>query len=199
MISSPATGRAVHRLSRSTLLMAVVLLVAACSDPYGPRTWNPEPTTLTLYSASRPEYTGLVSAMDLAPEPVFAVSIEAPGATGSWDFVLAEQGNALTLVPAGTFTGVPSRARIAVLEGVSMDDVVQAPRDTAAYTAAPVPLRTDVVYVLRSRRASCGLTTGHRYARPETDPGRSGYRSHPAWREGSGGVRGGRGSPAVAR
>jgi hypothetical protein len=47
-----------------------------------------------------------VSAVDLTPEPVFAVSIEAPGATGSWDFVLADQAGALVLVPAGTFTGI---------------------------------------------------------------------------------------------
>lgn len=165
MMSFPGTGRAVHRLSRSTLVLAAIAVLTACNDPYGPRTWNPEPTTLTLYSASRGEYTGLVSAVDLTPEPVFGVSIEAPGATGSWDFVLAEQAGALVFVPAGTFAGVQSRARIATLEGVDIDDVRQAPRDTAEYTASAVQLRTDVVYVLRSRRGSCGLTTGHRYAK----------------------------------
>jgi hypothetical protein len=165
MMSFPGTGRAVHRLSRSTLVVASVAALAACSDPYGPRTWNSEPTTLTLYSASRAEYTGLASAVDLTPEPVFGVSIEAPGATGGWDFVLADQAGALVFVPAGTFAGIQSRARIATLEGVDIEDVRQAPRDTADYTASAVPLRTDVVYVLRSRRGSCGLTTGHRYAK----------------------------------
>lgn len=160
----PVTGRTLQKLLR---LIPLVVLVAACSDPFGPRTWNPTPTMLTLYSAARAEYTGLVSAVDLSPEPVFAVSIEAPGATGNWDFALTEQNGALTLVPAGAFIEITSRARIAVIEDMDMDAVVQAPRDTLLYTAGPVLLRSDVVYVIRSRRSTCGLTTGHRYAKME--------------------------------
>jgi hypothetical protein len=57
--------------------------------------------------------------------------------------------------------------------------VTEAPRDTAAYSQSPVQLRTDVVYVLRSRRAPCGFTSGHRYAKMqpiELDHARGIYR-----------------------
>lgn len=162
----PVTGRSVQKLLR---LIPLVALVAACSDPFSERTWDPSPMTLTLYSASRIEYLSLGSAVDLSPNPVFVRSVEAPGATGSWDFVLTEQAGALTLVPAGTFTGLPSRARIGLIEDAEFDDIVRAPRDTLLYTADPVPLRTGVAYVVRSRRGPCGLGTGHRYAKMRAD------------------------------
>lgn len=162
----PVTGRSVQKLLR---LIPLVALVAACSDPFSERTWDPSPMPLTLYSAARVEYVGLGSAVDLSPNPVFAISVEMPGATGSWDFVLTEQNGALILVPAGTFTGLPSRARIGVIDDAEFDEIVRAPRDTLLYTADPVPLRTDVVYVVRSRRGPCGLTTGHRYAKFRAD------------------------------
>jgi hypothetical protein len=158
------SGRAVHRLLR---LIPLLALVAACDDPYGPRFWSGVPETLTLYSVTRVEYTGMVSAVDLAVDPVGAVPIEAPGATGNWDFMLADRqdGPGLVMVPAVEIAGFTSRARIAVLRGVNFLDVVEAPRDTAAYSAAPVPLEEGVVYVVRSRRATCGFTSGHRYAK----------------------------------
>jgi hypothetical protein len=54
---------------------------------------------------------------------------------------------------------------MAVLEGRDFLELREAPRDTALYTAGPVPLRTGVVYVVRSRRAQCGFSTGQRYAK----------------------------------
>lgn len=152
-------------MQKQLRMIPLVVLLTACSDPFGMRVWDPTPTTLTLYSVSRAEYIGFASAVDLIPEPVFAVAIEEPGATGSWDFVVSENNGTLNLVPAGSFTGIASRARITVIEGVDFLDVVQAPRDTLLYTAEPVPLRTGVVYVVRSRRGACGLTTGHRFAK----------------------------------
>jgi hypothetical protein len=166
MNHNPLQGRSVQKL---LLLIPLVALVAACSDPFGNRPWDPSPVTLALYSAARTEYVGLSSAVDLTPQTVFAVSVDAPGATGSWDFALTEVNGVLHLVPAGTFTGLASRARISVVEGIPIEDVVRAPRDTLLYTADPVPLRTDVVYVVRSRRSSCGLTTGHRYAKMQAE------------------------------
>jgi hypothetical protein len=158
----PQSGRSVHRYFR---LLPLVALLAACGDNLGPSFWDATPVTVTLYSASRADYLGFASAVDLASPTVATVSIEAPGATYNWDFVLAHDQGGLALVPAGAMAGIQSRARIAVLEGVDFIDVTEAPRDTALYSAAPVPLRTGVVYVVRSRRAPCGYTNAHRYAR----------------------------------
>jgi hypothetical protein len=158
-----SAGRAVQKLRLFIPLLA--LAVAACDDPFGPQVWNAAPHTVTVYSASRAEYTGLVSAFDLTSEPVLPMSIEAPGATGNWDFVLVDQQNGLALLPGGALEGLVSRARIGVIEGRDFLAVTEAPRDTAAYSVGPVELRTGVVYVMRSRRSSCGFTTGFRYAK----------------------------------
>jgi hypothetical protein len=161
------------------MIPLAAVMLTACSDPWGPQPWSANPIDITLYSASRPEYVGLVSALDLASEPVMAVSIEAPGATGQWDMVLVEQNGVLSLAPAGWFEGLTSRAAIATVQDRAFIDVTEAPRDTAAYSQAPVQLRTDVIYVLRSRRGQCGFTTGHRYAKMqpiELDQARGIYR-----------------------
>jgi hypothetical protein len=163
MTISRMTGRTLRSLR--ILPLAAVFMLAACDDPFGPQLWNANPRELTLYSASRVEYTGMVSALDLASDPVAAIAIEAPGATGNWDVVLVDQGGTLALAPAGYFSGVSARSAIATIQNRAFIDVTEAPRDTAAYSQAPVPLRTDVVYVIRSRRAACGFTAGYRYAK----------------------------------
>jgi hypothetical protein len=156
-------GRAVHRLLR---IIPLVVLVAACDDPYGPRFWNAVPVEVPVYSVSRLEYTGLPSAIDLVMDPVRSLPIEIPGATGNWDFLLADRqgGEGLVLVPAAELDN-QSRSRIAVLRNVDFLDVREAPRDTALYSAGAVPLEEGVVYVFRSRRSPCGFTTGFRYAK----------------------------------
>jgi hypothetical protein len=147
------------------VLPLLLLALAACDDPFGPQYWNPAPQSVTMFSASRAEYVGLVSAVDLASDPVRAMSIEAPGATGNWDFVLVDGPGGLQLMSAEGFDGLTSRARIAVIENAAFLDIREAPRDTARYTVGPVPLRTGVVYVIRSRRSVCGFTSGVRYAK----------------------------------
>jgi hypothetical protein len=155
-------GRAVHRLLR---IIPLVALFAACQDPYGPRFWSAAPVEVGLYSVSRLEYTGLPSALDVVSDPVRGVAIEVAGATGNWDLVLADgQASGLVLLPAAEIDN-QSRARIAVLRNVDFLDVREAPRDTALYSAGPVPLETGVIYVVRSRRGPCGFTTGYRYAK----------------------------------
>jgi hypothetical protein len=158
-------GRSVHRLLR-LLTVAAVFVLAACDDPFGPQPWNPNPVEITLYSASRPAYIGLVSALDLVAEPVSAVPIEAPGATGQWDVVLVDlPGGGLALAPADALGGAPQRVGIAVIENRSFIEITEAPRESEAYSEEPVALRAGVVYVIRSRRGQCGFMTGHRYAK----------------------------------
>lgn len=157
-------GGLVHRLRR--LVPLVVLMVAACDDPYGPARWNATPDTLLLYSASRAEYLGRASALDITQLPVAALPLEAPGVTGNWDIALTDADGGLALVPASAFAGLESRSRISVDSASLLEDVTQAPRDSAFYTVQPVPVRAGDVYIVRSRRASCGgISTGYRYGK----------------------------------
>jgi hypothetical protein len=152
------------RLKR--FLPILVLVLAACDDPFGPGAWVAAQDTLTMYSASRAEYVGMGSALDAATEPVTVLPIEVPGATGNWDIALIEDASGLLLAPAGTFTGLgDNRSRIAVLEGQDFATLEEAPSDTTRYSSVPVRVRTGVVYVLRTRKAQCGLTSGYRYAK----------------------------------
>ena len=155
---------AVPKLKRLIPLVFVVL--AACDDPFGPNTWFAVQDTLTMYSASRAQYVGLGSALDAVSDPVAVLPIEIPGATGNWDFALVDNNNTLSLAPAGSFTGLEAnRSRIAVMEGRDFETLEEAPSDTTEYSAGPVGLRAGEVYVLRTRKAPCGLTTGYRYAK----------------------------------
>lgn len=159
------TGRIVRRLTR--LIPLAVLIVAACDDPFGPALWDATPDTLTLFSASRPEYIGRVSAVDIANIPVVvALPIEAPGLTGNWDFALTDADGGLSLVPASAFAGLESRARIGELQDTTLEAVTEAPRDTTAFGVEGLPLVAGNVYIVRSRRALCGTgSSGFRYAK----------------------------------
>ncbi|MBR9990735.1 MAG: hypothetical protein KFH98_13325 [Gemmatimonadetes bacterium] len=157
-------GGLVNRLKR--LIPLTVLIVAACDDPFGPAMWNATPDTVLVYSASRAEYIGRASALDITSVPVAVLPLEAPGVTGNWDIALTDGAGGLALVPASAFPGLESRSRIGVVSGALLADVTQAPRDTASYTVEPVPVRLGDVYIIRSRRASCGgASSGYRYGK----------------------------------
>jgi len=147
-------------------LPLVLLLSVACDDGLEPSPWNATPDTLVLYSASRAEYVNLGSGLDITSDPVTTIPLEAPGVTGNWDFALLDVNGGLALVPAVTLAPVTgSRSRLLELQGAVLADVEEAPSDSTRYTAQPVQLRTGSVYVLRSRRSSCGYTNGSRYAK----------------------------------
>lgn len=140
---------------RGTALLTLAALagVTACDDGFGPFNWDSTPDTIAVYSLARQELLGLPSAIDLASGIVQAVRVEVPGASGAWDVALTEEGGQFVLLPAGAISGIGLRPGIAVIEGQAFEDVVRAPRDTAAYSRTePVPVRTDVVYVIRSGR-----------------------------------------------
>ena len=154
----------VHRLKR--LLPLMILIVAACDDPYGPALWDATPDTLLVYSASRAEYLGLGSAVDIASQGgAIVFPLEAPGVTGNWDFTLTDVDGGLALTPSSAFEGLESRARIGVLANRDLDDVTEAPRDTTAFSVEPALVRPGDVYIVRSRRASCGGVSGYFYGK----------------------------------
>lgn len=145
-------------------ILVIVAALVACDDPFGPRFWSDEPETVLLYSSSRPELVGRPSAFDFVE--LQGLPIEIPGLTGNWDIALADEDGGLALVPAGAFEGITSRAAIAVVPNATLEDVTVAPRDTAEFRGSTVVVDPTSVYVIRTRRASCGFgTTGFRYAK----------------------------------
>jgi hypothetical protein len=159
------------RVSRFLLLSGllggasvVALLPAGCNSNTGVAVWSDIPDTVTLYSASRAQYTGKPSGMDFtAPAPVV---VESATEAQSFDVVVAEQNGAFVLVPSGYVLGQANRAGIATTAFTELSALRQAPTDTAAYTQfAPVPVQLGIVYVVRSRRTSCLLTSGSYYAK----------------------------------
>lgn len=160
------TDKAVHKIKR--LLPVLALGLGACDSAIGPGFWVAEPDTLLIYSASVPEYLGFRSAVDLAADPVRALPIEASGLIGNWDIALTHENGELALVPASAFEGLESRAAIAPMPGADFEDLARAPSDTSAYSSQAVILEPNEVYVVRSRRANCGYTTGYRYAKVKT-------------------------------
>ncbi|MDX1494842.1 MAG: hypothetical protein R3253_12315 [Longimicrobiales bacterium] len=141
------------RASRTSALLAVsaALLVgtAACGDDPFAFDWNDRPDTVLLYSMARPELN-LVSAYNFLRNT--PVQVENPSATGSWDLAVDTRDGQIVFLPPGALN-VDGAARVAVLEGLSLDDVRQAPSDTLLYVSKqPVPVRMGDVYIVRTNR-----------------------------------------------
>lgn len=145
------------------LLLAAPLLLGACEDPFAAQPWDATPDTLTLYSASRAEYTGLRSALDLWN--IATVPIEVQGATGQWDFLLTEEGGQLVLISANVVPNLESRAAIATTDATTLEELTRASGESEDYVRTAVPLRLGAIYVARSRRLSCGFVSGSRYGK----------------------------------
>ncbi len=134
---------------RGVTLTALLVLAAsaACGDDPFSIPWEQQPDTVLLYSLARPE---------LNLEAGFSffdrrrVRIESAGATGQWDVALDTREGQLVLLPPGAL-GIVSRARVAIIEAATFDEVKEAPSDTTAYVAAePVPVRLGNVYVVQT-------------------------------------------------
>jgi len=139
------------RGTTAVLALAALVGVAGCDDEIGPWPWDSTPVTVSVYSLAREELHGLPAAVDF--REVQAIRVDLPGASGTWDVALSEVDGEVVLLPAGAISGIGLRPGIAVIEDQPFEDVVRAPRDTAAYAwTEPVPVRTDVVYVVRADR-----------------------------------------------
>jgi len=132
-------------------MLAALAGVAGCDDDFGPFPWDSTPTVVSVYSLAREDLHGLPAAIDFLS--VSAIRVDLPGASGTWDVALSEIDGEFVLLPAGVISGIGMRPGIAVIEDQAFEDVLRAPRDTTAYTRTePVPVRTDVVYVIRTGR-----------------------------------------------
>ena len=133
------------------IAVALLMGTVGCSDDPFAFDWNDAPDTVQLFSLARPELN-LASAFAFFQRA--SIRVEAASATGTWDAAVDTRGTNLVLLPPGAL-GVTSRARIAALDGVSLDEVTRAPEDTLVYTADdPVPVRFGTVYVVRTDRAT---------------------------------------------
>jgi hypothetical protein len=137
--------------------------LAACETGLEPEPWNDTPVDVSLFSASLAGEIGRPSAYDVISNAT--VKLETPGSTGTFDIVLATEGNQLVLIPAGALQGQNSRAGIATITGQTFESLLKAPSDTAAYASTPVPIQAGGVYVVRTRRFSCSFTTAVNYAK----------------------------------
>jgi len=155
-------------------MLAAFAGVTGCDDDFGPFPWDATPDTLAVYSLAREELHGLPAAIDFVSVQV--VRVDQPGASGLWDVALSELDGEFVLLPAGAVSGIGLRPGIAVIEDQAFEDVVRAPRDTAAYTRTePVPVRTDVVYVIRTGRrtgSSCSYFAKAEVVTADADAGR---------------------------
>lgn len=155
------------RAARALLPLSLLLPLAACDDPFGPRSWDATPDTAQLWSASRAELIGQPAAFDFTSLPARTVLIETTGATQRWDVVLIDEGGQLALAPASYFLGPTSRSAIAPRGTQDLAEVTRAPNDSASYLRRPVPLRLGELYIVRSRVEVCpdGFSSGARYAK----------------------------------
>ncbi|MDH5588862.1 MAG: hypothetical protein OEZ65_03480 [Gemmatimonadota bacterium] len=140
--------------TRRTALVATLAILAmgalsACGDdPFAVR-WSADPDTVLLYSLGRPELN-LVAGYDFFNRR--AVRVESPDATGSWDVAVDTRDGRIVLVTPQVL-GVDSKAGIATMEGLTFDEVTEAPADTTAYvTDVAVPMTEGAVYVVRTNR-----------------------------------------------
>jgi hypothetical protein len=145
-------------------LILLPFLTAACDDEFN-QEWVAIPDTVLLFSLSRPNLIGQPSAFDFINGVPKAV--ETPGASGTWDVALTEESAGLSLVPAGAFGGLISRAGIATITGTTLETLREAPADTARYSSAAVLIETGKVYVVRSRRENCGFSSGSKFSKLE--------------------------------
>jgi hypothetical protein len=133
------------------ILAGVALVLSACGDdPFVVR-WEELPLEAVLYSLDR-------DAADIPRASAFhmlerrGVIVEDPQAQGRWDFAVERQGDGMVLLPPRAL-GVISRAGIAAIPQVRFEDVIEAPRDTLAYSMeAPVPVQMGTIYVIRTHQ-----------------------------------------------
>lgn len=152
------------RISRFLLPILTLVVAAGCNDTTGLNDWNATPDTVTLYSASRPQLSGLQSGYDItAPRPVIVESVS----TGqAFDFLVTDVNGAFSLIPSGALTAQNNKAGLARVSATTLESIRSAPSDTSQFQQkAPVAVNPGDFLVVRSRRVSCLISSGSYYAK----------------------------------
>jgi len=128
-------------------LVALSVGLAACGDDPFDFPWASNPETVLLYSLARPELN-LEAAYNFHNR--VKVTVEAARASGTWDIAVDTRDGQLVFLPPGAL-GISSKASLTALPGLSFDDVLDAPEDTAVYSKfAAVPVELETVYVVKT-------------------------------------------------
>ena len=126
--------------------------------------WTSVEDTVLLYSLARPEYLDRPSAFDFRGRQRVVVDRPDLGNPQNFDAAFSEIDGEPVLLPAGVFATLNDEPGIAIdSSGTSFDELARAPSD-GYVTDAPVPLRTGVVYAIRTRSDGRGCS---RYAKLE--------------------------------
>lgn len=132
--------------------------------------WLPIEDTVSLYSLARPEYIDRPSAYDFYSRRVVVVEQPFPGDPAVYDVVFSEIDGAFVLLPAGIFATFSIRPGIAVdSSGTPFEELAEAPSD-GYVTDAAVPVRTDVVYMVRTRTDRSGCSRYGKFEVLDIDP-----------------------------
>lgn len=151
------------------LVLAVTLPLGMACEGFEFQ-WTAIEDTVTLYSLARTEYTDQPAAFDFYNR--MPVVVEQPIGSDPmiFDMALSEEDGAMVLLPAGVFATFTIEPGIAMdSSGTSFHDLAVAPRD-GYVTDAPVPVRTDVVYTVRTRRDGGGCSRYGKFEILEADP-----------------------------
>ena len=128
-------------------LVALSVGLAACGDDPFDFPWLSNPETVLLYSLARPELN-LEAAYNFHNR--VKVKVESARASGTWDIAVDTRDGQLVFLPPGAL-GISSKASLTALPGLSFDDVLDAPEDTAVYSKfAAVPVELETVYVVKT-------------------------------------------------
>jgi len=113
--------------------------------------WRPAIDEVFLYSLDRPELN-LPTGFDFRGRR--QIDIAATDKGRDWDVAVGTRDGVMVFLPPGAL-GIASEARVAVVPGTELEDVVIAPEDLESYVSdEPIPLNIGDTYVIRSRRQS---------------------------------------------
>lgn len=146
------------------MLLLIAPALTGCDDPFEPFPWSDTSVDVRLWSIDRADLIGLPSAFDFVE--LRRTIVEDPTMSMRWDVALSDVPGGLAFSPAGAYADIEADVGIAVITDRSFNELLEAPRDPAAYvTDSPVPLIEGGVYVVRTRRTICVTTTAPRYAK----------------------------------
>ncbi len=151
------------------LILATLVPLSTACEGYQ-YNWIAIEDSVTLYSLARPEYAAQPGAFDFYNRATVVVEDTYRGQPYIFDMAVSEQNGEMVLLPAGMFATFSIEPGIAMdSSGTSFEDVVKAPRD--GYTTdAPVPVRTDVIYLIKTRTDGSGCTRYGKFEILDADP-----------------------------
>lgn len=158
----------IHALAGVALL---ALTLAACDDPNS-GLFEPLIREDTVDLAVPLVDENVPTALDVAysTSGVRGRFPELVGDAEQWDLAIREEDGELRFAPAGYFgfqnpVGGPSRAAVTAALERAFDEVIEAPGESAMFSDTTITIRTDRVYVARSRRTSASFGGCENYAK----------------------------------